>query len=105
MKVSAARFIPVLAAFPETEARQETWGRFLDLQSNRARLITRARLEKGDLLILSFELPGEAFTGIDAEVSRAGVDEDGYYVCTVLFPEPEQRVSLGRVLQRILTAS
>jgi len=52
MKVSAARFIPVLAAFPETEARQETWGRFLELQSNRARLITRARLEKGDVLIL-----------------------------------------------------
>ncbi|MFH2202390.1 MAG: hypothetical protein ABIJ96_04705 [Elusimicrobiota bacterium] len=105
MKVNAARFIPVLVAFPEAEARQESWGRFLELQSNRARLITRTRMEKGDVLILTFDLPGEAFAGVDAEVARAAADEDGYYVCTVLFPEEEQRVRLGRTLQRILAAS
>ncbi len=105
MKVSAARFIPALLAFPESEARQDAWGRFLELQSNRARLITRTRLEKGDRLFLSFELPGERLKKIEAEVTRSDVDEDGYYVCVLLFPREEQRVRLGRTLQRILTAS
>lgn len=104
IRVSAAEFVPVRFAFPESEARHDGWGRFLELQSNHARLITRTRLEKGDRLALSFELPGEAFAGIRTEVHGSKTDEDGYYVCDLLFPEEKDRVSLGRALQRILAS-
>jgi hypothetical protein len=89
--------------FPESEARQDAWGRFLELKSNRARLITRVRLEKGDRMSVSFELPGEPIEDLFTEVSESTRDEDGYYVCLILFPKDDDRVRLGRVLQKILT--
>lgn len=105
MRVSASRFIPVMLVFAESEARADAWGRFLELQANRARLMTRVRLEKGDRMSLSFELPGEAFEGIAAEILRSDLDDDGYYVCVAHFPRKDDRVRLGRRLQRLLAAS
>jgi len=105
MRVSAARFIPASVRFPESEARQDAWGRILELQSNRARFLTRTRLEKGDRLSLSFDLPGEPMKDISAEVSAGERDEDGYYLCVLLFSDSADRVRLGRVLQKILVRS
>lgn len=105
MRVNASKFVPVRFTFPESEARHDGWGRFLELQSNHARLITRTRLEVGDRLGLAFELPGSRFEGVSCEIHRSETDEDGYYVCDLLFPRGQDRVSLGRALRRILASS
>ncbi len=105
MRVNASEFVPVRFVFPESEARHDGWGRFLELQSNHARLITRTRLERGERLGLTFELPGSHFKGIQSEIHRSKIDDDGYYVVDLLFPREQDRISLGRALQRILASS
>lgn len=104
MRVSASRFVPVLIRFPDAEARHDAWGRFLEVRSHQARLITRTRLDRGSNMYLEFELPGETFTAVYANVQETSTDEDGYCVCLLLFPHDRDRVRLGRALARILTA-
>lgn len=104
MRVSASRFVPALIEFPDEESRHESWGRFLDLNTAGGRLITRVRLERGDVLFLSFELPGEGFRRVETRVAESSPDPDGYLVCGLRFTRQDDRLRLGRALRRILAA-
>lgn len=105
MRVNSARFIPVLLSFPEVEGRVEALGRILELRSTGGRIITRTRVESGAELKLSFELPGEAFAGLDVAVVRSAADSDGYHVLEFRLTGEEGKVRLGRALRSILTRS
>lgn len=105
MKAGAPRLIPAVVAFPEDAARCETWGRLLALGPERARLSTRARLSRGELVYLDFELPGERFRRLRASVLESRDDEDGYTLCELGFLQKADRVRLGRRLRELVTQS
>lgn len=105
MRVQAARFLPVVIAFPEEEGREECWGRLLSVQAGAARLLSRFRLRRGEPLLLSFDAAGELFDRLPAAVGSVRRDADGWFLAEVRFPEASDRVRLGRWLTRILAAS
>ena len=105
MRTYGNRHVPVRFAFDEGEGRQDGWGRFMELAAMEARLSTRFRLEKGDRVFLDFELPGERFVGVPAEVTRSGKDEDGYTLARIGFHDEVCRVRLARALHGLLSRS
>jgi len=104
VRVDAARFIPVLIQFGDDPTRVETWGRLLSLAPEGARLICRAPLVDGALLLLEFEVFGDPFNRIEAIVSGAKLDPDGYTTATLGFQKTDDRVAVGRVVRRIVSS-
>lgn len=104
MRLDSRRLVPALVEFPGGE-REPGWGRLLELGAAGARLATRLRLERGERVALSFELPGEALGGLSAEVRRARLDEEGYTVAELSFPGSQARLRLGRALLRLASRS
>ncbi len=101
----SSKTLPVRFDFPPQEDRQEGWGRFLELGAGGARLLSRFRLGDGDSLRLDFELSGETFNGLAAQVRRAWKDEDGYFVAELRFKDEVGKKRLERVLREFLARS
>ena len=104
MRVDAARFVPVLILFADDASRAETWGRLLSLSPEGARLICRAPIPDGMLLMLEFEVFGDAFKGIEATVSDSGLDPDGYTIAVLNFGRTADRLAIGRVVRRVVAS-
>lgn len=96
------RPVPAVLSFPEEAARQDSWGRLLALAGTEAGLETRARLEKGEKVFLSFELPGDSFPGLPARVFDVGKDRDGYVRARVEFLDEVHKKKLARAISRLL---
>lgn len=105
MSASSAVRLPVLVAFPEPAGRADGWGRFLELSAAGAKLSTLTRLSPRERVLLSFELAGERFRELAAEVTAASLDADGYCAAEVLFPDEVERRRLAKALLDLLTRS
>lgn len=103
MKIPSIKQLPVRFSHAGPEARADGWGRFTRFSANRAELLTRFRIERGDRLLLSFELHGERFHERAAQVIRASTDMDGYYGAQLRFQSVTTQVKLGRVLRDLLS--
>lgn len=103
MKIPSARPVPVRFEFAVPEGRAEGWGRFGRLSAGEAEFLTRFRLERGDRLVLAFDLPGERFEGVPARVAQAWTDADGYCAADLRFEERASRLRLGRALRDLLS--
>lgn len=102
--VSAVR-LPVLIGFPEASGRAEGWGRFSELSGSSAALSTLTRLSSRERVHLSFELAGERFESLAADVVVASLDADGYCVAEVSFRDEVQRRRLAKALLDVLSRS
>ena len=102
MKRRGAKLVPVRFSPNVPDGGAEGWGRFTRLAANGGELLTRFRLQKGDRLVLDFELTGERFGAFPAQVARAATDIDGYYAAELRFLGPSSQVRLGRVLRDLL---
>lgn len=94
----AAQFLPVLLSFPPESARQDAWGRLIRLTAGGAELSTGACLVAGETTLLSFELAGERFERVIANVAHAEDDADGYRLAELRFQDESQRRRLAKSL-------
>ena len=94
----APRLIPAEVRFEGASARQDAWGRLLDLSATTARFCSQAFLRPRDLVWLSFELAGEPCDALRARVDRADRDEDGYWVVELSWDDDLQKRRLARLL-------
>ncbi len=98
----APRLIPALLRFPGASARQDSWGRLLELTAGGAELSTAARLAKGETVLVRFELGGEKLT-IPARVHHAYDDEDGGRIADLRWNDMVERRRLARALVDVLS--
>ncbi|MDX6768984.1 MAG: PilZ domain-containing protein [Elusimicrobiota bacterium] len=98
MSHRAPGLIPALVRFPGAAARQDAWGRLLELTAGGAVLSTAAPLAKGEDLTLSFELAGEELRAVPAKVLHAEPDADGQTLADLRFTDELSRRELSRRL-------
>ena len=94
---------PVVLRFPEEDARQDCWGRLERVSGTDAVLTTRARLSRGDRVLLDFELGPESFQGVAAAVHDAQADADGYTEAELRLTDEVQKRKLAAALLDILS--
>lgn len=105
MEARSAAPVPVLISFPAEAARQDAWGRISELTVSGARLSTQAGLEAGKGLRLSFEIAGEAFAALEAEVAWVERDADGYSQAQARFGDQAEKRRLAKALIEWLASS
>jgi hypothetical protein len=98
----AASQLPVLLRFGPEAARQDGWGRLVELTSGGAEISTATRLVAGELVLLTFELSGDRFAGVRARVAHAEDDADGHRLAELRFIDEVERRRLARSLTDIL---
>ncbi len=98
MTARAPSLIPVLIRFPGGSARQDAWGRLLELTAGGAALATAAPLKPGEPLTLSFDVGGEDFRAMTARVAHVELDTDGQTLADLRFTDELERRRLSRVL-------
>ncbi|MBI4377450.1 MAG: PilZ domain-containing protein [Elusimicrobia bacterium] len=97
--------IPALLSFPSEAARQDAWGRLINLWSSGAKLLTQTRLSRGEKLFLSLELGGERFESVPGTVSAVEIDADGYCLAELAFSDALARGRLAKALIGALARS
>ena len=102
--MNAPFLVPALLRFPGTAARQDSWGRLLEITAGGARLSTPSVLLKGEAVHVVFELGGEKLL-ISARVHHAGKDDDGQCVAELKWNDMVQRRRLARALLDVLAKS
>lgn len=90
--------------FPDRDGRPEGWGRLLRLAANGADIATLSKLVRGDALRLSFEVQGESFELVRADLLRVWRDADGYFVGEARFLDEEMKARLAKALLDLLAA-
>lgn len=93
--------LPALLRFPGSAARQDSWGRLLKLTNGGAELSTAARLDKGEAVIVQFDLGGERLR-LQARVQHARDDDDGHRAAELSWTDMVERRRLARVLLDVL---
>ena len=95
-------YTPVLFRFPGEVAREDGWGRFLELAASAAKLCTQTPLKEGEKLRLGFEVNGERFPVLRAMVEYVDRDEDGFCRADLRFEDEVDKRRLARVLADLL---
>ena len=93
--------VPALLRFPGASARADAWGRLLKITAGGAELSTAARLAKGELALIQFELGGERLL-MAARVHHAYDDDDGQRVAELRWTDMVERHGLARALLDVL---
>ena len=96
--------VPALLRFPGSSARSDGWGRLLKITAGGCELSTAARLAKGEIVLVKFELGGERLM-IAARVHHACDDDDGQRVAELRWNDMVERRRLARVLLDVLSKS
>ena len=99
----SASLVPVRIRFPGEFARQETWGRLLELSASAAVLSTQTPLKALERILLGFEVNGELFRNLPARVDHAEADEDGFCRAELRFQDEVEKRRLARVLADLLS--
>jgi hypothetical protein len=99
----SATFVPVLLRFPGELAREEGWGRLLELAASAAQLSTQTPLRPLERMLLSFEVHGERFKDLRAQVAHCEIDEDGFYRAELRFQDEVEKRRLARTLADLLS--
>lgn len=94
--------VPALLRFPGSSARQDAWGRLLKITAGGGELSTPAKVEKGERLLVDFELGGERLR-IRARVHHAYDDDDGGRVAELRWADMVERRRLARALLDVLS--
>ena len=100
---SSPKLIPVLIGFPEEAARQDGWGRLLELSGSGARLDARVELRRDETLSLSFEVGGEVFKGTPARVAYVETDAYGCALAELRFTDEVVKRRLARTILETLS--
>lgn len=95
--------LPVLIRFSEEAARQDCWGRLEKLSGTDALLSTRARLARGDRVLLDFELGPGSFEGVPGEVHEVEFDLDRYCSAEIRFTDEVCKRRLATALLDLLS--
>ena len=98
----SAVYTPVLFRFPGEVAREDGWGRFLELAASTAKLCTQTPLRAGEKLRLGFEVNGERFHDLRAQVEYADRDEDGFCCADLRFEDEVEKRRLARTMADLL---
>lgn len=96
-------FTPVLLRFPGEVAREDGWGRLLELRASSAKLSTQTPLDRGESLRLDFEVNGERFPDLRARVECVERDEDGFLRADLRFEDEVEKRRLARTLADLLS--
>jgi len=99
----SANFLPALLRFPGELAREDGWGRFLELAASAAVLSTQTPLKPLEIILLSFEVYGEKFKDVPARVEHAERDLDGFCRAELRFQDEVEKRRLARVLADLLS--
>jgi hypothetical protein len=94
-------FVPALLRFPASAARQDGWGRLIQITAGGAELSTAVHLEKGTDVELQFELGGERLS-LSGRVLHAERDDDGHCLADLRWTDMLERRRLARVLIDVL---
>lgn len=94
-------FVPARLLFPGSAAREDGWGRLLQITAGGAELSTGTRLVKGADVSVEFELGGERLV-VPARVSHAEADDDGHSLAELRWTDMVSRRRLARVLLDVL---
>lgn len=105
MSRRAPSLIPALLRFPAGAARQDAWGRLLELTPARAQLVTAAPLARGEALSVAFELGGEELRDLGAELVHVEPDADGHRLAELRWTDELQRRRLSLALLDALARS
>jgi hypothetical protein len=95
--------LPARLDFGADDGRAPSWGRLEALSPGGARLLTLARLERGQTVLLSFELAGEDFRELPARVVASEADADGFCAAELDITAPRERRRLARILLDVLS--
>ena len=98
----SATFLPVLFRFPSESAREDGWGRFLELAASAAKFSTQVPLHPQERILLSFEVYGERFSDLRAQVEHSETDEDGFCRVELRFQDEVEKRRLARTLADLL---
>lgn len=99
----SATLVPALIRFPGELAREEGWGRLLELAASAAKLSTQTPLHPLENILLSFEVYGERFQDLRARVEHSETDEDGFCRAELRFQDEVEKRRLARVLTDLLS--
>jgi len=105
MKDRSPKLLPVRFSYPEAQSRKDGWGRLTRLSAVGGELLTRFQVERGQRLALTFDLVGERFEDLPAEVTAAAQDVDGYCAARLKFTDERTALRLERALRDILARS
>ncbi|MBI5239769.1 MAG: hypothetical protein HY926_04795 [Elusimicrobia bacterium] len=94
---------PVLLRFPGEVAREDGWGRLLELCASSAKLSTQTPLDRGEQVRLAFEVNGERFADLRARVESVDRDEDGFLAADLSFQDEVEKRRLARSLADLLS--
>ncbi len=94
--------VPALLRFPGSSARQDSWGRLLEITGGGCELSTAARLTKGETVLVQFELGGDRLL-LRARVHHAYDDDDGGRVAELRWSDMVERRRLARALLDVLS--
>jgi hypothetical protein len=94
--------VPALLRFPGASARQDGWGRLLNITAGGAELSTGARLGKGESVLVRFELGGARLV-IRAVVGHVVCDDDGQCLAELRWTDFVERRRLARALLDVLS--
>ncbi|MFA6003342.1 MAG: hypothetical protein WC881_04670 [Elusimicrobiota bacterium] len=103
MSVRSANFVPALLRFPGEAAREDSWGRFVELAASTAILATQTPLQALDKVLLSFEVYGEKFKDLPAMVENSITDDDGFCRADLRFQDEVEKRRLARCLADLLS--
>lgn len=98
----APYLVPALLRFPGSAARQDSWGRLLKITAGGAALSTPARLAKGEIVLVQFELGAEKLL-LRARVHHACDDDDGQRAAELTWTDMKERRRLARALVDVLS--
>lgn len=98
----APYLVPALLRFPGSSARQDSWGRLLKITAGGAELSTAARLAKGEVVLVQFDLGGERLL-VPAAVHHAYDDDDGARFAELRWTDMATRRRLARALLDVLS--
>lgn len=105
MSARAPVLIPAAFSFPGDAARQDGWGRLLELSPGRALLSTGTPLARGETLLLDFELAGESFRACASRVEHVEPDADGHRLAELRWTDELERRRLSLALLEALAKS
>ncbi len=98
MKRAAAQDAPVALRFAPELARADGWGRLTELTATSAGVSTMTKISRREKIFLSFELAGERFRDLPAEVLWVETDADGYNAAELRFLDQVESRRLSTVL-------
>jgi len=105
MSVRSSVFLPVLLRFPDPLAREDGWGRFVELAASAAVVCSQAPMKTGEKVLLCFEVHGESFRDLRASVEHSVSDDDGFCRAEVRFADEVEKRRLARVLTDVIARS